>query len=107
MNFINNNIDVESPELQSIYLEPILLYCIRDISFTYILKIIQKNLSLYISNNNIERYLYHLINYELVIYDGQRNIFITKNEGIDLLFLIHKEKKINRINSEDLIITLE
>ena len=49
----------------------------------------------------------HLINYELVIYDGQRKIYTTNAEGINLLFSIYKEKKLNKINSEDLVVTLE
>ena len=107
MNFINNNTNTDSPELQSLFLEPILLYCIKGVSFTCLIEIIQKKLSLPISSKSIKEYLYHLINYELVIYNGQRRIFLIKNEGINLLFSIYKEKKINKINSEDLIITLE
>ena len=42
MNYINNNINIKSPELQSLYLEPILLYCIGGISFNCLLEIIQK-----------------------------------------------------------------
>ena len=107
MNYIDNNIKIKNPELQSLYLEPILLYSIGGISFTCLLEIIQKKLSLPIPHKKIKEYLYHLINYELVIYEGQRKIFITKKEGINLLFSIYKEKKINKINSEDLVITLE
>ena len=107
MNFMNNNIDTESPELQSLFLEPILLYCIKGVSFTCLIEIIQKKLLLPIRSKGIKEYLYHLINYELVIYNGQRRIFIIKNDGINLLYSIYKEKKINKINSEDLVITLE
>ena len=107
MNYINNKIDIKSPELQSLYLEPILLYCIGGSSFNCLLEIIQKKVLVPISYKKIKKYLYHLINYEIVIYDGQRKIFLTKNEGINLLFSIYKEKKINKINSEDLVITLE
>jgi hypothetical protein len=107
MNYIDNNIKIKNPELQSLYLEPILLYSIGGIQFTCLLEIIQKKLSLSISYKKIKKYLYHLINYELVIYDGQRKIYTTNTEGINLLFSIYKEKKLNKINSEDLLITLE
>jgi len=103
---MNNNLNIEPPELQSLYLEPILILYWRY-SFTCLLEIIHKKLSLPRSRLKIKKYLFHLINYKLVIYDGQRKIFLTKNEGINLLFSIYKEKKINKINSEDLVITLE
>jgi len=31
MNYMNNNLNIEPPELQSLYLEPILIYCIGGI----------------------------------------------------------------------------
>ena len=33
--------------------------------------------------------------------------YTTNAEGINLLFSIYKEKKLNKINSEDLVVTLE
>lgn len=55
MNYINNNIDIKSPELQSLYLEPILLYWIGGISFTCLLEIIHKKLSVPISYKEIKK----------------------------------------------------
>ena len=106
MNYMNNNLNIEPPELQSLYLEPILILYWRY-SFTCLLEIIHKKLSLPRSRLKIKKYLFHLINYELVIYDGQRKIYTTNAEGINLLFSIYKEKKLNKINSEDLMVTLE
>src|SRR6476469_5644040 len=106
MNYMNNNLNIEPPELQSLYLEPILILYWRY-SFTCLLEIIYKKLSLPRSRLKIKKYLFHLINYKLVIYDGQRKIYTTNTEGINLLFSIYKEKKLNKINSEDLMVTLE
>ena len=106
MNYMNNNLNIEPPELQSLYLEPILILYWRY-SFTCLLEIIHKKLSLPRSRLKIKKYLFHLINYKLVIYDGQRKIYTTNTEGINLLFSIYKEKKLNKINSEDLMVTLE
>jgi len=103
---MNNNLNIEPPELQSLYLEPILILYWRY-SFTCLLEIIHKKLSLPRSRLKIKKYLFHLINYKLVIYDGQRKIYTTNTEGINLLFSIYKEKKLNKINSEDLMVTLE
>jgi hypothetical protein len=58
-------------------------------------------------HRDLERYLFFLINYELVSYDGQRQLFITEEGGFDLLHMINKEKKMTMANSEDIVITIE
>ena len=40
-------------------------------------------------------------------YDGQRQLYITEDGGLDLLYVINKEKKMAMANSEDIVITIE
>lgn len=107
MDYRYSEADSQSPELQSNLLEPILLHCIGGCMLSDLVKLIQSMLLMPLSFNTTKQYLYHLINYELVSYDGKRKIFITKNDGLDLLSIIHREKKMAGIKSEDLIITLD
>lgn len=107
MSLIDYDANNESPELQSILLEPILLHCIEGCSMSDLIKVIQDNFLIPISCSTLKQYLYHLINYDLVSYNGKKNFFETKNEGMNLLFMINKEKKTIGIKSEDLIIILE
>ena len=107
MIFSYSDADNQSPELQSNLLELILLHCIGGCLLSDLVEFIHSMLLIPLSYNTILQYLYHLINYELVSYDGKRKFFITKKDGLDLLSIIHNEKKMAGINSEDLIITLE
>ena len=60
-----------------------------------------------LSNKIPKKYLYYLINYELVSYNRQRKSYLTEDEGLDLLQMINKEKKTAMVDSEDIVITIE
>ncbi len=107
MDYRYSDADNQSPDLQSNLLEHILLHCIGGCLLSDLVKLIQSVVLMPLSFNTTKQYLYHLINYELVSYDGKRKFFITKNDGLDLLSIIHREKKMAGIKSEDLIITLK
>ncbi|MDQ6723535.1 MAG: hypothetical protein M3Z01_04635 [Thermoproteota archaeon] len=67
------NKNIESPELQSIIVEPILLSCIHGASFKELFQVLQRiSLSPY---DNLKEYLFHMINYELIVYDGQSKMY--------------------------------
>jgi len=62
--------------------------------------------SLLISSNMIKRYLFFLINYDLVSYNGQKRVFTIEIGGIKILSLIDNEKK-EKTRIEDIVITIE
>ena len=55
----------------------------------------------------LKRYLFYLISYGLVSYNGQRQVYKTEDGGLDLLYEIHQEKQNTLATSEDLTITIE
>jgi predicted transcriptional regulator len=101
----NSNNNLKSPKLQAAIVEPILLFCIDGISVCELSFEMQRILSL--QYKVLKKYLFYLINYELISYDGQSQVYITEDGGYDLLKTISKEKKIVMANSEDIVITLE
>jgi predicted transcriptional regulator len=101
----NNIKSIKSPKLQGVIVEPILVYCINGISICELSFEIQRVIPL--PYKALKKYLFYLINYELLSYDGQRQIYITEDVGLDLLDKIGEEKRITMINSEDIVITLE
>ncbi len=60
-----------------------------------------------LSHKILKKYLFYLINYELVSYNGQRKSYLTEDGGLDLLQTIDKEKKMSMVDSEDIVITIE
>jgi hypothetical protein len=91
--------------LQGCIVEPILLSCING-SFIYdIASSLQKILP--ISYDNLKMYLFYLIDYDLMSYNGQNQIFIIEDSGYDLLEMIDKEKRQGKNDIKDIVITIE
>lgn len=105
MIFTNSNKSLKSPEFQAVIVEAILQSCI---SGSYIYELIDVIERIIPSPYNILRkYLFHLINYELISYDGQKQIYTIEDKGLDLMDWIKREKIIMAVSSEDIIITIE
>jgi hypothetical protein len=97
---------LKSPKLKAAILEHVLLSCISGISIGELLFEMQRTLPL-LSHKTLKKYLFYLINYELVSYNGQRKLYLTEDGGLDLLQMINKEKKMAMVDSEDIVITIE
>ena len=103
MTFLFSN--KRSPKLKASILEPILLYCINGISIYELPIEIHRLLPL--SCKILKKYLFYLISCDLISYDGQRQIYVTEDGGLDLLNKIHQEKRKTLVTNEDITITLE
>ncbi len=106
MSSSNNNIKkIKSPQLQSVIVEPILICCMNGASICELSMGIQRTTPL--PYDTLKKYLFFLINYELLSYNGQTKVYLTEDRGFDLLDTINKEKKTSMVNSEDIVITIE
>jgi hypothetical protein len=61
----------------------------------------------YLSTNGLKKYLFYLIEYYLIKYHGQSQIFGLTDEGLDLLRLIKLEKENSKRNIENSMIILK
>lgn len=104
MSIINDNF-TKSPELKASIIEPILLSCLNNSSFNLLLIIIQKIFRF--SSFELKNYLFYMIEYGVISYNGQRQEFKIERGGIDLLNIIKKEKTIEKSNINDITITFE
>jgi hypothetical protein len=104
MRFTNQK-NTKSPKLRALIVESILTSCVNGVSIYELSLKIQRIWPF--PKRSLKKYLFFLINYELVSYDGQRQLFITEEGGLDLLHMINKEKKMTMANSEDIVITIE
>jgi hypothetical protein len=105
INFIEDKRKFQSPKLQGSVVEPILLLCIDGSSFYEIASSLAE--SLLISSNMIKRYLFYLINYDLVSYNGQKRVFTIEIGGFKILSIIDNEKQREKTRIEDIVITIE
>ena len=103
MTFLFSN--KRSPKLKASIIEPILLLCINGISIYELPTEIQELSQL--PSKTLKKYLFYLVSCELVSYNGQRQLYVTEDGGLDLLHKIHQEKQTICATSEDITITIE
>jgi hypothetical protein len=60
-----------------------------------------------ISHNDLKEYLFFLVDYRIISYHGQRQVYTIEHDGYDLLDVIMKEKRMMRADMDDLVVTLE
>jgi len=105
MNNKTSNKKSSPPELQAFIVEPILNACIDDASMNDIAR--RAGL---IGSSKIpilKYYLFYLIEYGFISYNGQKNVFSIEEEGWKMLHIINKKKKGDSIGSKDIVIILE
>ena len=112
MNINNNNFIKKSPKLKTAIVENILeLLYLKDLTISELLFELQKRLdylpSTSSSYKSLKKYLVYLVDYELILYDGQRQVYTIEYNGLDLLNWISKEKNGLLGNTEDITITIE
>src|SRR5215203_1369870 len=106
---ITHNINRGSPRLQAAIVEPILLSCVNNIAMYELDSNIKKNPTMKhtVSINIIKKYLFYLVEYGLVLYNGQKHVFALEDGGFDLLNLIDEEKRQEKTDLGDIVIILE
>ncbi|HKU83444.1 MAG TPA: hypothetical protein VJP58_05325 [Candidatus Nitrosocosmicus sp.] len=91
--------------MQAVIFQPILLVCLKGSSIQNIYLNIQRLLP--ISNELIKKYLFYLIEYGLISYNGNDHSFFSSNAGINLLFKIEHKKLTEKITTSDILLYLE
>jgi Tfp pilus assembly ATPase PilU len=91
--------------MEAVIFQPILLICLRGSSIQRINLNIQRLLP--ISGELIKKYLFYLIEYGLISYDGSSRSYFSSNEGITLLVKIERKKVTEKLTTSDLLLYLE
>ena len=105
MKSIENNNHTKFHTLKGIVVENILLCSIDYTSILELLFEIQSLLPLPFSS--IKIYLFYLIDYGFISYNGQKHVLLTEKKGLDLLYEINKKKKVAMVDSEDIELVLK
>ena len=100
---INHNKEIELPKLRADIIEFILTSCSKGESIECLLYN-EKSLASF-NKNIIKKYLFFLIEYEIVSYNGQKQIFIIEKKGYDLLNIIEEEKRNGNTDIHNILIT--
>jgi len=109
-NYNKNHFIIKSTKLKSVIVENVLeLLYLKDFTISELLSDLQRRLSYHqsFSYKLFKKYLIYLVDYELILYDGQRQVYTIEYYGLDLLNWISKEKKRLSADTEDITITME
>jgi hypothetical protein len=67
--------------------ECILLLCLRGATFDGLMRLLHLS-----SPGLLKKYLFYLIDYDLIFYNGQNQVYMINNIGLEVLSRIIKEK---------------
>jgi predicted transcriptional regulator len=96
---------IKSPELKAMIVEQVLVVCVNRIRFNELFDTIRKITSF--SHYILKKYLFHLIEYGLISYQGKNQVYVITRTGLDLLSIINREKKTTQLDFKDIVICLE
>ena len=106
-----NGHNSKSPKLKVILIEIILLHSIQGFGRNDIDKC-KRDMKPVIDYStlklqNLKRYLYYLIEYDLILYDGLNDLFTIKERGFMFLSIILNSRKKHSLNFRNLLIVFE
>ena len=96
---------IKSQELEAIIVEQILAICVNGVRFNELKDATQRVASL--PRYSLKKYLFYLIEYGIISYQGQNQVYVITWEGLNLLSIINIEKRIRQSDIEDIVICLE
>ena len=91
--------------MQAVIFQPILLMCLKGSPLHTIYLNIQRILP--ISDELIKKYLFYLIEYGLISYNGNNHTFFSSDSGLNLLLKIERKKLIEKITTSEILLYLE
>ena len=91
--------------MQAVILQPILLMCLKGSQIRSIYLNIQRLLP--ISDELIKKYLFYLIEYGLISYNGNNHSYFSSDAGLNLLFKIERKKLTEKITTSEILLYLE
>ena len=101
----NKQINDNTLVMQAAIFQPILIACNTDMTFSDLNSTICRTLP--ISKVLIKKYLFYLIENELIYYNEKNNVYTTNVEGIHLLIKIELKKFSEKLTLNDILLYTE
>ena len=96
---------IKSPELEAVIVEQILVVCVNRTRFNELFDTIRKITSF--SHYILKKYLFHLIEYGIISYKGETQVYVITRTGLELLSIMNREKRTTQLDFKDIVICLE
>ena len=91
--------------MQAVIFQPMLLLCLKGSPIQSIYLNVQKLLP--ISDELIKKYLFYLIEYGLISYNGNNHSYFSSDAGVNLLTKIERKKLTEKITTSEILLYLE
>ena len=101
----NKQINDNTLVLHAAIFQPILIACMTDMTFASLSSTICRTLPN--SKVLIKKYLFYLIENELISYNGKNRVYITNVKGIRLLLKIELKKFSEKLTLDDILLYIE
>ena len=96
---------IKSPELEAIIVEQILVVCVNRTRFNELFDTIRKITSF--SRYTLKKYLFQLIEYGIISYKGENQVYVITRTGLDIIVYCKEEKRTTQLDFKDIVICLE
>jgi predicted transcriptional regulator len=100
-----DNPAIKSPELEAVIVEQILVVCVNSTRFNELFDTIRRITSF--SRYTLKKYLFHLIEYGIISYKGETQVYVITRTGLELLSIMNIEKRTTQLDFKDIVICLE
>ena len=95
----------KSPELKANIVEQILVVCVNGTRFNELFDIVRRISSF--SRYTLKKYLFQLIEYGIISYQGENQVYVITRTGLELLSIVNREKRTTQLDFKDIVICLE
>ncbi len=88
--------------MKAIIIQPILISCFQGITISNLVSTI--SMVMPIHSDLIKKYLFYMIEYNLLIYNGRKQLFTTSRDGVNLLLQIELMKATEKLDTSQIFL---
>lgn len=90
--------------MKAAILQPILISCFESITISHLCSIVSNIVP--INKDVIKKYLFYMIEFNLITYKGKIKSFLIATDGINLLFQIESMKSREKLNASQIFLQI-
>ncbi|HKR74040.1 MAG TPA: hypothetical protein VJR94_08005 [Candidatus Nitrosocosmicus sp.] len=91
--------------MKAVILQPILMSCFEGVTISHLYSTISSIIS--IDKEAVKKYLFYMIEFNLITYQGKIKSFFIANDGINLLLQIESMKSRESLNTNQIFLQVD
>ena len=90
--------------MKAVILQPILVSCFEGVTISHLISIVSSIMP--IQNELVKKYLFYMIECNLITYNGRLKSFLIAKDGINLLLQIELMKSKEKLNTDQIFLQM-